>query len=129
MRKLFLALSLTLTLAGCQNWTAITQAYQTVTTATVPASTVIIAANAFDALKATAINYGQYCVAQKMVPTICSAANRRVVVKAVRAGTAARVQLEASITNNQPATATVYNALVAAVTALQTSSISATKGP
>lgn len=123
MKKLLL-LGL-LALGGCST---LQNVYTIATTATVPASTVVIAANSFDALKATAVNYGNYCVTQKFPQPICSAANRRTVIKAVNAGTAARVQLEASINTGQPAIATVYNALVGAVNTLTASPINTVKG-
>ena len=123
MKKL--ALLLALALGGCANLQNI---YTLATTATVPASTVVIAANSFDALKATAVNYGNYCVAQKFPQPICSAANRRSVIKAVNAGTAARVQLEASINTGQPALSTIYNTLVASVNTLTASPINTVKG-
>lgn len=128
MKKILSVLLLGLVLAGCTQLQAIQGIYTAATTATVPAGTVVITANAFDALKATAVNYGQYCIAQKFPLPICSAGNRRIVVKAIRAGTAARVQLEASLTTGQPAVASVYNVLVAAVNSLQTSPISTVKG-
>jgi len=123
MKKL--ALLLALALGGCANLQGI---YTLATTATVPATTVVITANAFDALKATAVNYANYCVAQKFPQPICSASNRRSVIKAVNAGTAARVQLEASINSGQPALSTVYNALVAATNTLTASPINTVKG-
>lgn len=123
--KRVLALLAVLALAGCGK---LQNVYTIATTATVPAGTVVIAANSFDALKATAVNYGNYCVTQKFPQPICSAANRRSVIKAVNAGTAARVQLEASINTEQPAIATVYNALVGAVNTLTASPINTVKG-
>ncbi len=121
--KQLLAIGLALWLGACATLQAdlakITQVYTVVTTATVSPTTVIVTANAFDALKATAVNYARYCIQGKFVDPICSAPNRRNVVKAVRSGTAARNQLELSITTNTPATATIYNVLVAAVNGLQ----------
>lgn len=102
--------------------------YTLATTATVPANEVVVAANAFDALKATATNYGRYCLAQNFPKPVCSAANRRAVIKYVNAGTAARVQLEASITTGQPALSTVYNTLIAAVNSLNATPINTVKG-
>lgn len=124
MKKILIVL-VALSLASCANLQGI---YTLATTSTVPAGTVIIAANSFDALKATAINYANYCVVQKFPQPICSAANRRAVIKAVNVGTAARIQLEASINTGQPAIATVYNTLVAAVNTLTASSINTVKG-
>lgn len=115
MRKIILALTLALSLAGCATLNTIQQ----VATSTVPAAVVVPTANAFDVLKGTATNYGKYCIAQKMVPAICSAATRRVVVKFIRSGTAARNQLEGSLDRGEPAAASVYNLLVAAVQGLQ----------
>ena len=112
-------------LTGCANLQGI---YTLATTATVPASSVVIAANSFDALKATAINYGNYCVAQKFPQPICSAANRRSIIKAVNAGTAARNALESSINTGQPALSTAYNTLISAVNVLTASPINTVKG-
>jgi hypothetical protein len=123
--KRLLAIAFALSLGACTQLNGI---YTAATTATVSAGDVVIAANAFDALKATAINYGNYCIAQRFPQPVCSAANRRAVVKAVNSGTAARVQLEASINTGQSALSTVYNVLIAAVNTLQTSPISAVKG-
>jgi hypothetical protein len=126
MKLIILALTLALGLAGCANLQGI---YTLATTATVPATSVVIAANSFDALKATAINYGHYCVDQKFPQPVCSAANRRIVIKAVNSGTAARNALEASINSGQPAISTVYNTLIASVNALTASPINTVKGP
>ena len=124
--KRFILLAVVLALGGCAQLQGV---YTAATTATVSAGNVVIAANAFDALKATAINYGNYCVAQHFPRPVCSASNRRSVIRAVNAGTAARIQLEASINTGQPALATVYNVLIAAVNSLQTSPINVSKGP
>lgn len=115
MRKIIFAVALTLSLAGCASLGIIQQ----VATATVPATVVIPTVNAFDVLKGTAANYGKYCIQQKMAPTICSADIRRNVIKFVRSGTAARNQLESSLASGEPAAASVYNLLVAAVQGLQ----------
>jgi hypothetical protein len=123
--RIGIAVALSFWLAGCASLQSV---YTLATTDTVPSGTVVIAANSFDALKATAINYGKYCVAQNFPQPICSAANRRSVIKAVNAGTAARVQLEASINTGQPAISTVYNTLVSAVNTLTASPISTVKG-
>lgn len=117
---IFLVLALSMNLAGCAGLQAVTGAFETATTTTVPASAVVPAANAFDILKAGATNYGHYCIDNKMTPSICSRTTRRVVVKAIRSGTGARRQLEDSVTNGTPAASSIYNVLVAAVTQLQT---------
>ena len=129
MRKLLLALVVgALALGGCaQLQNVLSEAkgiYTFATTATVTSGQVGIIANAFDVLKETAYNYARYCVNNKFPQPLCSASNRRDVIKAVTAGTAARVTLEASITSGVPATATVYNTLVSAVNALRQTPIS-----
>lgn len=133
MKKILLALVLSTGLAGCATLqTAINDAknvYTFATTKTVPATQVAIVANAFDAIKATAVNYANYCVLEKFPQPICSAANRRAVIKSVNAGTAARIQLEVPINTGQPAAATIYNALVAAVQSLQASPINTVASP
>lgn len=113
MQKLLL--TMTLALGACSTL----QTVQQVATATVPVSVVIPTANAFDLLKGTATNYGRYCIANKMPEPICSASNRRAVIRFVRSGTGARNQLEASVINGTPAAASIYNILVAAVQGLQ----------
>src|SRR6267142_4223067 len=110
--------ALGMALGGCAELQRAQQIYEVATTAMVPANVVIPAANAFDILKATATNYGSYCIAQKMAPSICAAATRRIVVKFVRSGTAARVQMESSLATGQPVPSSVYNILIAAVQAL-----------
>jgi len=132
MKKLIICAIGALALAGCaQLQTAITDlkgAYVFATTTTVTAGQAGIVANAYDALKGTAVNYGNYCIAQKFPQPVCSAANRRAVIKAVRSGDAARAQIEAPITSGQPVAATIYNTLVAAVNALKATPINVAKG-
>lgn len=115
MRRIALIALIGLSLAGCSTL----QTLQQVATTEVPASVVVPAANTFDILKGTATNYGRYCITAKFVDAICSAGIRRTVIKFVRSGTAARNQLEDSVTNGAPAAASVYNVLVAAVQGLQ----------
>lgn len=127
--KIAAAVLIAVTVSGCAGLQKkidfATGVYETVTTTTVPADVVIPAANTFDILKAGATNYGRYCIAQKDTtgswPGICAAEFRRGVIKAVRAGTAARNQLESSVETGQPAAASIYNVLVSAVTSLKAS--------
>ena len=127
MKKFLIVGLLALSLGACaQLQTAlndIQSTYTLVTTTTVDPQQAAVVANAFDALKATATNYAHYCVAQKFPQPLCSASNRRLVIKSIKAGTAARLQIEAAITTNTPVTGAVYNALLAAVQSLQGSAI------
>ena len=132
MRKLLVIAVLALSLGACaQVQKVLDEAkgiYDFATTATVSAAQAGIVANAYDALKATATNYANYCITQKFPQPLCSAANRRAVIKGVRSGDAARAQIELSITTGQPVVASLYNTLVAAIQALQTTPISTVKG-
>jgi hypothetical protein len=127
MRRIYLAGALlaAIALTGCadlqKKLDLATGVYTFATETTVPANVVIPVANSFDILKAGATNYGRYCIAQKMAPSVCSADTRRIVVKAVRSGTAARNQLKASLRSGEPAAASIFNVLVAAVNGLQAS--------
>lgn len=118
-----LALCASLALAGCAGFQEkldiATSVYTTATETTVPASAVVPLANTFNILKAGATNYGRYCIAQKMIPAICSADIRRNVIRSVRAGTGARNQMEASLRNGEPALSSIYNVLVSAVNGLK----------
>jgi hypothetical protein len=127
MKKILVLLLPAFLLAGCAGLqTAINDArsiYNFATTATVSSGQVGIVANAYDALKGTATNYARYCITNKFPQPLCSSSNRRDVVKAIRAGDAARNALEASVASGQPVTATLYNALVSAVNALKATPI------
>lgn len=132
MRKFLILSVAVLLLAGCaQLKTALNEfksVYTYATTTTVSSGQAAIVANAYDTLKATAVNYGNYCVAEKFPKPVCSASNRRAVIKAVRAGDAARAQIEAPITTGQPVAATLYNTLVAVIQQLQAAPINVAKG-
>lgn len=107
-----------LTAGGCAGeLQKIQSAVSIVTGTTVPPTSIIVAANAFNGIKATATNYLRWCKTNLSQPA-CSASNRRNVIKYVRAGTAARNQLETYLTTNSDAPATIYNALIAAYQAL-----------
>jgi hypothetical protein len=87
----------------------------------VPADAVILIGNSFDVLKAGAVAFARYCVANKMTPALCSVDNRRVVSQAVKAGTAARNTAEYAVNTGQPVSTGVYNAIANAVASLQSS--------
>src|SRR6266436_7253098 len=114
MKRLALVLALALTLSACAN---LKTAYQVITEASVSPTQIIVAANAFDALEGTATQYLVYCKAN-LITTICSADNRRGVIKWVRTGRAARNQLETYIASNTTGPAAVYNTLIAAINQL-----------
>jgi len=123
MKKLLATLALALSLGGCAGLTALT----TASTTTVTSTQAITAANTFDAIESTATGYLIYC---KSSPTAaaCTSSSRQTVIQAVRAGRSARNQIETSLANNASITSAVYNALIAAVTTLQSSPVTSYKG-
>lgn len=123
-----IALSLSLMLGGCAEWQKAQQVFTVATTATVPASVVRPAANAFDILKGTAANFAKFCVDNQFTPPGCDVDTRRAIVKWIDQGTSARVQLRASLKTNQPALATVYNLLIGAVNGLQATPVNTFSG-
>jgi len=122
MKKLVIALALAAALSGCAALQKLESVYQDVSGATVSPQTVYVAVNAFDAAKATATQYFNYCRTNLTMP-ICSANNRRTVLKYVRAGTAARNQLETYLQAGSSAPSAIFNTLKAALDSLQTSAI------
>ncbi len=131
MKRLIIAIALTLSVSGCaglqKKIDLAPGVYTAVTETQVPASAVVPLANSFDILKAAATNFARYCISKQMAPSICSVDIRRNVVRAVRSGTKARDQLEVSVETGQPALGSVYNVLVAAVNGLKSSPANTTQ--
>lgn len=119
MKKLII-IALALSLGACAQLQKLETAYEVVTEATVTPKQIYIAANTFDGVQATATNYLNYC-RPRLTEEVCSADNRRIVIKAVRSGRAARNQLETYLDKNNPAPSTIYNVLIAAITTLNSS--------
>lgn len=113
MKKLII-LALAISLGACAQLKTV---YSVVTDTYVTPTQVIVAANSFDALEGTATQYLVYCKSNLTKPA-CSADNRRGVIKYVRAGRAARNQLETYIVQNANAPSAIYNALIAAINQL-----------
>lgn len=120
MKRYLAILSVAIALSGCASLQRLETAYAFVTEATVSPQQVYIAANTFDGLQSIATQYLVYCRSNLATPP-CTAANRRVVIRGVRSGRAARNQLETYLTQSQPAPAQIYNTLIAAITSLQSS--------
>jgi hypothetical protein len=98
MKKLFLVFALAAGLAGC---TTIQTAYQAVTGQVVTPQAVIVAANAFDAVKATATNYLRLKKCTGANGPVCrDPAVSAKIIPAIRAGTTDRNALEAAIQAN-----------------------------
>ena len=119
MKRIVYVLLLVGGLAGC---TQFTNTWNTLTGTTVSPTAVYVAANAFDAVEATATNYLklQKCTASSG-PVCRNAAATAQIIPAVRAGRVARTNLENFMAQNPGALGPVglYNALTAATTTLQ----------
>lgn len=112
MKKL--ALIIALALGGCSTLTTLQQVAGTAVTPT----QALVAANAFDAAESAATAYLVYCKSN-LSNANCSVSNRSAVISYTRAGRAARNQIETAISTSSTIPATLYNALVAAVTNLK----------
>lgn len=126
MRRIIFAALLAISLGGCAAIQKIETAYHTVTETTVSPKQIYIAAQTFNGLQATATQYLVYC-RDHLTTDVCSADNRRIVIRSIRKGRSARNQLETYITQSKPAPATLYNVLVDAITSINNSP--ATKVP
>lgn len=114
MKKLLFGAVIALALGGCSTLQTLQQVAGTAVTPT----QALVAANAFDAAESGATAYLVYCKTN-LTTAACSATNRRAVISYTRAGRAARNQIETAIQTSSSVPATVYNALVAAVTNLK----------
>ncbi len=114
MKRLALVLALALTLSACAN---LKTAYQVITEASVSPTQIIVAANVFEALEGTATQYLVYCKSNLATP-VCSADNRRSVIKYARSGRAARNQLETYVATGNAGPSGLYNTLIAAINQL-----------
>jgi hypothetical protein len=111
-------------LGACGKTTAASVVYDAVAmpaNATVPADAVAFIGNTFDILELGAFAFAKYCVDNGNTPAPCAVKNRRIISQAVRTGRAARNTAEYAVNNGQPVGVGVYNAIVDAVHALQSS--------
>lgn len=119
MKKLIALGLLGLSLGGCAQ---LKNEWNAVTGATVSPEAVLVAANSFDALEATATNYLTFCKANRTL-SVCSSyvAARKQILPAIRSGRVARNNLENFLQQNpgQLGPSGLYNALMAAITTIQ----------
>jgi hypothetical protein len=101
-----------LSISGCAK---LTNAYKTITEAKVPAQTLIVAANGFNAAKSVATTYINYC-SPKPQPVGCSNDAIGKLIPAMRAGTKARDDIETFIDQHpgELGAQGLYDAVVAA---------------
>lgn len=117
MKRIIIALALTLSLGACAN---LQNVWNTVTGATVSPQAVYIAENAFDALEVTATGYLKICHADMATPG-CSKTAIAQIIPAVRSGRVARTNLNAFMKAHPDALGAtgLYDALVTATNTLQ----------
>lgn len=120
MKRLMVVALLALSLGACAQ---IQNAYDTLSGAKVSPQAVIVAANAFNALKATATNYLRLPRCKTTgAPVICrSPQATKIIIPAVRAGTVARNNLEQFMREHpgELGPSGVYDALVASSNTLK----------
>lgn len=114
MKRVLVLLAI-LTLGGC----ARLQSLATVASATVTPTEALVAANAFDAAESGATGFLTFCKASPASAS-CVADNRRLVLRYVRAGRAARNQMETYIQTSTSVPSAIYNAVVTAMDNLKT---------
>jgi hypothetical protein len=117
MKRIILTIALVgLALSGCANLTTV---WQTITSASVSPTQIIVAGNAFDAAEASATQYLSACKSKAIPATVCTLAIRKQVVASVRAGRSARNQLEPYVISGTAGPAAIYNAMVTSINTLQ----------
>jgi hypothetical protein len=112
---------LALSLGACAN-NPFTKVWTTITGSTVDPTTVIVAANSFDALEATATNYLTLKRCTGTNGPICrNPVATAKIIPAIRSGRVARNNLEQFMKDNpgQLGPSGLYNALVASINTLQ----------
>ena len=119
MKRIIYAFLIVASVGGC---TQLTNVWDTLSGTTVSPTAVYVAANAFDAVEATATNYLKLPKCTSSSGPVCrNAAATAQIIPAVRAGRVARTNLENFMAQNPGALGPVglYNALTAATTTLQ----------
>lgn len=114
MRKFLMMLALVAAstqLGGCAGEMAKLQnAFTVLTQTTVTSPTALVIANSYDAVAAGATVYAVYCKTN-LTTSVCSADNRRFVLKYVRLGRPVRNQIEGYITTQTTVPIALYNTL------------------
>lgn len=117
MKKIFLALVLSISLSGCDAYRTL----EKITSTTVPAQSIVIAANSFNAIEATATNYLNLTRCDKTMSKICrDKAVTAILIPAVQNARKDRDNLIAFQRNHpgQLGTQGLYDALQLSITTL-----------
>lgn len=111
-----------LALGGCAaDFAKFQNAFTVLTQTTVPASYALVLANSYDGLASGATAYLNYCgkvLASGVDQSVCSAGNRRAVIKGVRAGRPIRNEIEGYVTTQTTVPTAIYNSLLDIVNVL-----------
>lgn len=98
MRKFFVALLLSISVAGCAQFQALEQkvstVYSAVTGATVNPQAILVASNIFDGLEVTATNYLRLVKCNGTTPVCRDPAATKAIIPAIRSGRVARNNLQ-----------------------------------
>lgn len=119
MKRLFLVLAIVGSVSGCAKLTA---DYNAITGSSVSPTAVIVAANAFDAVEATATNYLRLKKCSATTGPVCrNVVATKAIIPAVRSGRTARNNLEAFMQANPGMLGPtgLYNALQTATSTLE----------
>jgi hypothetical protein len=123
MRRAVIALTAALALGACAQLGELQVAVGT----SVSPTQALVAANAFNAAESGATAYLVFCKTN-LTTAPCSAGNRRNVITYVRAGRAARNQIETYVSTSSSVPVAIYNVMIAAVSNLRASPASAYTG-
>ncbi len=117
MKKLLAVALVAVSLGGCAQLQQIKDAYDAVVDVKVSPKSVVIIASSFNTLKAGATQYLNYC-RTNLERNVCSAENRRIVIRSVKTGTALRDQLQEAARTGQNIPTATFNALKQVITDL-----------
>lgn len=120
--------AMALLMAGCADFRAVVSTYGAITDASVPAKTVILAGNSFDAVESTAKNILVACT-PAVRPAACNDVQLRQLIGAIRAGRKARDGLEGFLVAHpgQLGSKGLYDALQASIATI-TAAVAAYQG-
>ncbi|MCK1693748.1 hypothetical protein [Bradyrhizobium sp. 144] len=125
MRKIFAALLLAISVAGCAQFQTfenkVSTVYSAITGASVNPQAVLVASNIFDGLEVTATNYLRLTKCNGSTPVCRDPSATKAIIPAVRSGRVARNNLQQFFKDHpgQLGPAGLYDALQASIATLQ----------
>lgn len=122
MKRIVLAVALSLSLGACTTFNNLKQAAEAVGEFTVSPTSVVIASNTFDALEVSATNYLNLKACRKATTVVCrDPTATSLIIPAVRAGRVARNNLQQFLADhpNQLGPSGAFDALNASISTIQ----------